>query len=121
MIKLVYCIRKRSDISTKQFEDYWLNTHGPKVRGVAEKLGFSRYVQSHVVAPTMNQLLIESRGLLPAFDGLTEVWAESEEALMTAMGGPDGLSAMQMLIEDESQFIDFSGSSVFMTEETTIF
>ena len=37
------------------------------------------------------------------------------------MASPDGIEAQTQLIEDESRFIDFSQSSIFMTEEHTIF
>ena len=36
MIKLVYVIRKRADVSEKDFHEYWLKTHGPLVRGFAK-------------------------------------------------------------------------------------
>ena len=36
MLKLVYCIRRRSDISPETFYRYWLQDHAPKVAGVAE-------------------------------------------------------------------------------------
>jgi hypothetical protein len=32
MIKLVFCVRKRSDLSTEEFYRHWLNDHGPLVR-----------------------------------------------------------------------------------------
>jgi len=121
MIKLVYCIRRRQDVSDADFHRYWLNQHGPKVRGVAEAIGAVRYIQSHTCAPGLNQMLRDSRGLAEAYDGITEVWWENEEALAAALGTADGAAAMQMLLEDESTFIDFSQSRVFMTEEVEIF
>ncbi len=121
MIKLVYCVRRRADVDAEKFHTYWLNTHGPKVRGVAADIGAVRYVQSHTVAPEINQMLLESRGLAPAYDGITEVWWEKPDHLVEAMGTDAGRAAMQMLIEDESTFIDFAQSRVFMTEEHPIF
>jgi hypothetical protein len=38
-----------------------------------------------------------------------------------AVGTTEGAAGMQMLLEDESTFIDFSQSTVFMTTETEIF
>ena len=69
----------------------------------------------------MNQLLQQSRGLADAYDGITEVWWDSEAAMAEAMATAEGAAAMQMLLEDESTFIDFSRSTVFMTEEKEIF
>jgi hypothetical protein len=121
VIKLVYCLRRRKDVTADDFYRYWLNEHAPKVRGVAATIGAIRYVQSHTCAPELNQLLKESRGLAQAFDGITEIWWDSAEAMAVAMATADGAAAMQMLLEDESTFIDFSRSSVFITEEKEIF
>jgi len=121
MIKLVYCVRRRSEISVADFEEYWWNEHGPKVRSVAEKIGALKYVQSHLCMPEMNAALVESRDLEEAYDGLTEVWWESEEAMNEAVATSEGQEAMQFLIEDESTFIDLKRSRVFMTVEREVF
>jgi len=121
MIKLVYCLRKRADVTPEKFYSYWLKQHGPKVAGVAATLRAMKYVQSHTCAPELNQLLLESRGLAPAYDGITELWWETEDTLKAAMMTKEGGDAIQMLLEDESTFIDFAQSRVFMTTEHGIF
>ena len=121
MIKLVYCLRRRADVSPEGFYRYWLNTHAPKVKNVAEALRAHRYIQSHTCEPELNQAFVASRGLAPAYDGITEVWWDSAADLKAAMATPLGAEAMAMLQEDESRFIDFSQSRVFMTTEHTIF
>src|SRR5882724_8189419 len=121
MIKLVYCLRKRAEVSQEEFYRYWLNVHGPKVKSVAKALKGRRYIQSHTCEPAINTALVESRGLMPAYDGITEFWWDDAAAVNEAMASPEGQKAMQMLIEDESKFIDFSQSRVFMTTEHVIF
>ena len=121
MIKLVYCIRKRSDIDTGEFRRYWLKDHGPLVKSVAHDIGACRYVQSHTVLPELNALMIESRGLREPYDGITEVWWETMEALESGLSSVAGVEAQKKLIEDEARFIDFSQSRIFMTEEEPIF
>ena len=121
MIKLVYCLRKRDDVSHKSFYQYWLSEHGPLVKSVASAIGATRYVQSHTTLPELNELMLKSRGLQAPYDGITEVWWEDHAALERGMASPDGIEAQTQLIEDESRFIDFSQSSIFMTEEHTIF
>lgn len=121
MIKLVYCLRRRADVAPEDFHRYWLDVHGPKVKSVAEALRARRYVQSHTCAPELNQAFVASRGLAPAYDGITEVWWDAVEDLTAAMTTPDGVAAMRMLVEDEARFIDFPRSRVFMTTEHTIF
>jgi len=122
MVKLVYVVRARPDISSEEFHRYWREEHGPKVASVAEALRARRYVQSHTLASPINEALIEGRGpMVPAFEGITEVWWDSVEELMAALGTPEGQAAGAMLAEDEARFIDFARSSVFLTEEHEVF
>ena len=65
--------------------------------------------------------MLKSRGLQAPYDGITEVWWEDQAALERGMASPEGIVAQAQLIEDESRFIDFGQSSIFMTEEHTIF
>jgi len=58
-----------------------------------------------------------SRGMLPEFDGIAEVWFESEEALTQGMSSADGQKLRAALLEDEGNFIDHSKSSAFIVEE----
>ena len=108
MIKLVYCIRKRDDIESEAFYRYWLDEHGPLVKSVAEAIGACRYVQSHATLPDLNALMVESRGLKTAYDGITEVWWESQADLDRGMTSAEGVEAQARLIEDESRFIDLA-------------
>lgn len=121
MIKLVYCIRRRNDISEERFHQYWLVQHGPKVLARQKSLGALKYIQSHTVDAELNSLLQKSRGMMPPFDGITEVWWESGNTLRAALATADGAKAMQELLDDESTFIDFATSNLFMTEEHPIF
>ena len=121
MIKLVYCVRRRADVPPAEFYDYWLNQHGPKVAGVAEAIGARRYVQSHTCSADMNDIFEKSRGLAPAYDGITEVWWDSEAELRQGMETPEGQAAAKLLLEDEAKFIDCSNSRVFLTTEHEIF
>jgi hypothetical protein len=119
VIKLVYCITRREDVSPEEFHRYWLEEHGPKVRSVANAIGAVRYVQSHTVMPERNQALRASRGLEPPYDGITEVWYPSGGSREATL--EERQAAAQLLLDDESTFIDFSRSRVFMTEEHEIF
>jgi hypothetical protein len=121
MIKLIYCIRRRPELTVAEFNEYWWNEHGPKVRSVAKKIGALKYVQSHLCAPGLNHALRDSRQLAEAYDGVTEVWWESEETMTEAMGTADGSEGMELLLKDESTFIDFGQSRVFMTIEREVF
>jgi uncharacterized protein (TIGR02118 family) len=120
-MKLVYCVRKRADMSDEEFRKYWLEKHGPLVRGFAEAIGAKKYVQSHTIAPEINAALVQSRGLAPPYDGITEVWWDDMDSFVTPPSADEARAAARALIEDEARFIDFSQSRVFMTEEHVIF
>ena len=121
MVKLVYCLRKKTEVSQEEFHRYWREDHGPLVTSFTKKIGATKYVQSHTMETPINQGLIESRGLAAPYDGITEVWWRSESALSAAMDSEEGAAAFQMLLNDESEFIDFSQSRVFITKENLIF
>ena len=121
MIKLVYCVRKRSDISDVEFRRYWLEEHGPRARGHAKAIGADRYVQSHTLDSEINQGFRESRGTGPAYDGITEMWWSDIEGFQKVLGSEEGMAAGQDLLEDERHFIDMEASSLFLTEEHEIF
>jgi uncharacterized protein (TIGR02118 family) len=120
-IKLVYIIRAREDIPPAEFHRYWREEHAPKVKSVAEAIQAVRYVQSHTLETPLNDLLVESRGMSPVYEGITEVWWDSLDDLQAAMSTDDGAAAMRLLMEDESTFIDFAGSTIFITEEIDVF
>ncbi len=121
MIKLVYCIRKNPSLSDEEFRDYWLNSHGPLVKSFSSAHKTIRYVQSHVVHPEVNAMLVETRGSSQPYDGITEVWWESLEVMQSALSTPEGQQANIALFTDEQKFIDVASSVVFVTEEHEIF
>ncbi len=121
MIKLVYIVRKRDDVSAQDFHTYWLEKHGPLVRSVAKALRARRYVQSHTIAPEIGAQIAASRGMGAGYDGITEVWWDSMEELAAGSGSAEGREAGRRLIEDEAKFVDLKRSFIFLTEEHTIF
>ncbi len=121
MIKLVYCIRKRADISEAEFHRYWLEEHGPRVRGHAKALGADRYVQSHTLDTVLNEGLRASRGASPPYDGITEMWWTDLETFEKSLGSEAAIAAGVDLLEDERHFIDVEASTLFLTEEHEIF
>src|SRR5262245_23883284 len=121
MVKLVYILRRRDDVSAADFSRYWLESHGPLVRSFAEAIKARRYVQSHTIDTPLNTELVKSRGMADYYDGITEVWWDSLDDLVAATSTPEGAEAGRRLAEDEATFIDLSRSTIFMTEEHEIF
>ena len=121
MVKLVYCIRRQSGLSPEEFSRYWLTEHAALVRSVAAEIGAVRYVQSHTVAPELNEGLRQSRGCDEPYDGITEFWWDSLADLEASMQATGSQDAQRQLLQDESTFIDFARSTIFLTEEIDVF
>jgi uncharacterized protein (TIGR02118 family) len=76
-----------------------------------------KYVQSLTLDTPLNAGLRESRGMQPEYDGVAEVWFESEQDLMEAMSSPEGQELSAALLKDESNFVDHAKSSAFIMRE----
>jgi uncharacterized protein (TIGR02118 family) len=120
MLKLVFVIRRREDLSPEEFHRYWLEEHGPLARRLLESLGARRYVQTHTLGTDLNGALAAARGTAEAYDGLAEVWWDSLDALVAVFASEEGQRANETLTADEAKFIDFERSSLFLTEEHPI-
>jgi uncharacterized protein (TIGR02118 family) len=107
MIKLIYCITRKADLSVEEFQRYWRETHGP----IAGRIpGVRRYVQCH----TLPELY--GRETPPDYDGAAEVWFDDLDAMRAAFRSPEVAAAR----EDELNFIDHSKSAMFVTEEKPV-
>ena len=120
MIKLVFCVRRRPEMSREEFQRYWREHHAPLVREAAAALGIRRYVQVHTLATPVNDGLRRGRGGPEEFDGVAELWFESLDALAAAGATPEGRAAGRRLLEDERRFIDLAQSPVWVAEEHAV-
>lgn len=120
MIKLVYCLRRRPDLSFEAFSRYWLNEHAALVKRIAPLLGVIRYVQSHATAPEANAALRESRDLLEPYDGIAEIYFNDLESMEKAHMSAAAEAAQRELTADEDKFIDRKRCCLFVTEEHLI-
>ncbi len=117
MIKFVMCITRHPDMTREEFQDYWQHKHGPFFMENADAMRAKKYVQSLTIETPLNDGLQDSRGMRPAYDGVAEVWFESEQDLMEGMSSPEGQKLGAALLEDENKFIDHSKSSAFIVRE----
>ena len=73
MVKLVYVITPKPDISREDFERYWLETHAPIVKQIPH---LERYVIN----------VFRARPGAAARGGVAEQWFASAEAMRVAFG-----------------------------------
>ena len=117
MIKFVMCITRHQNMTREEFRDYWVNTHGPFFMENASAMRAKKYVQSLTIDTPLNEGLRESRGMRAEYDGVAEVWFESETDLIEGMSSSEGQKLGEALLEDEKNFIDHSKSSAFIVQE----
>lgn len=117
MIKFVMCLHRHPDLSREEFQRYWREDHAPLFNSFASTHNAKRYVQDHTIDSPMNEFLRESRGMVQEFDGIAEVWFESEQAFVEAMSSEEGQKLGAILHEDESKFIDHARSTAFLARE----
>ena len=121
MIKLVYVLERRPDVSPEDFHDYWLNRHAPLVASVREVLRIRRYVQLHSLPPDALFDPGAPRGAPPGYDGVAQLWWDSAADLAATQGDSAAADAERLLLEDERRFIDLSRSPLWWGEEHVIF
>lgn len=121
MLKLTFCLRRLPDFSIGEFQSYWRGSHADLVRRHAAALRIRRYTQSHTFSDDRLAPVIRSRGgRVDAYDGVAELWWDSDDDLVDAMSLPEGLLAGRALLEDEATFIDLPNSSLFFSDEHVI-
>lgn len=117
MIKLVFALRRRPELSLAEFQTYWRDTHAPLVAARAEVLQIRRYVQVHTSdLDGLHGAFQKRNGGAPMpFDGVAELWFDSLDQL----GGDDPAvrQAQAELLADEANFIDLPNSPMWMSVE----
>lgn len=121
MIKIVFCVRRRPDLSPEEFGRYWLEVHAELVRRHGPALRMCRYTQSHTISDARIATAVKARGRgIAPYDGVAEVWWNSIEDIIEAGSTSEGRAAGRALLDDERNFIDLPNSPVFYAEEHVI-
>ena len=121
MIKLVFSLRRREDMTREEFQRYWREEHAPLVKRHADVLRIRRYVQTHARDTDLDEAFAGSRASEPRFyDGVAELWWDSIDDLLAASTSEAGQAAGQALLEDERRFIDLPRSPAWLGEENVV-
>jgi len=124
-LKLTFCLVRHPDLTRTEFQRYWREEHAPKVNAARKALGIVRYVQCHTVLSSSSEPLGNARGMhthsgAHEYDGVAELYWESEQAFSAASQTADGRRHGAILLADERQFIDLPKSRIFLTESHEI-
>ena len=121
MLKLTFCLRRLPNLSLAEFQGYWLNKHGPLVRSLQPALGMVRYVQAHRLPGDLADGMRRVRGAPEPYDGVAELWWDSEETYRATGRNPEAREAGRVLLEDEAKFIDLANSPLWLNHEHAIY
>lgn len=117
LVKLFFCLRHPANQTLDQAQLYWRTNHGPTIRGVAGGMRLRRYLQVHRCEDPLEQQLRASRGTkIAPYTGHAEAWFDRGE-LATIANTPEARRAMEIAVEDESRFIDFPNSAMWIGKE----
>jgi uncharacterized protein (TIGR02118 family) len=101
--KMVAFAKKRPDLSLETFQEHWNSVHGKLGRAVP---GGRRYVQCHPIPSSYKD------GRTPLWDGVAEVWFDSEDAMVASPQTPQ----YQAVIADEPNFLVENAKFIVTTE-----
>lgn len=117
MIRLEFVLKKREDVTSDKFNEYWLNNHASLVAKHQEALKVKKYIQLHTVDDELNNVFSGQRGSMRPYDGVAELWWNSREELAAALESSEGQFAAGELLEDEKVFINHASSPLWLAYE----
>lgn len=120
MLKLTFCLRRKSGLSREDFLRYWKDQHGPRVDGHLKTLGCRKYLQFHTLEGDLATIVAKSRGGPEPFDGVAELWFDDEASFLAHGKTKLGKEAAKDLLKDELTFIDLENSVIFLSEQQLV-
>ena len=117
MIKQVVFLKRRPDMSLREFMDYYENQHSQlsKRMGKAPSIaGAVRYVRRYI-KPEKNPLTGEV--IHPGYDCIMEIWWNSREDFEAAMHGLANPEFLAARLEDERKVFATNSNPVCTVEE----
>ncbi len=105
MVKFVFLIPRRNDLSRDDFNRQWRDVCVPLVRKLPG-------LRSYIISPVLEQ----PGSANPTYDGVAELWFDDAKAGQKALGSTEG----QAVVNDMPNFADMKKFVVLVTEEQVI-
>jgi len=117
MIRLLYCVRKKPELTQAQFRQYWNDpAFDTLIQQVTEQSNALSHTKTLALQVEATARIVSDRGTQDPYDGVLEYWWENGADILDLMDSPIGQELLSKTKEHQSQFIDFSRSAVFFTE-----
>ena len=117
MVKLMFCLRRKPDLTHEQFLKHWSGPHAAIGMAGADAIGARRYVQNHTLSHPLNDALQQSRQSSSAFDGVVELWFDDIDGIERTFTDEAARQVIRELAKDELNFVDLANSPIFVVEE----
>ena len=116
-------VKRKNTLSYEEFDNYWREHHATLVNSQKEALGIYRYIQSVPLQDKKPGNAMRNSRVAPFFDydGMAEIWWQSKEKMLNIRTSHEAKKAIQLLLDDENQFVDHSQSLIWYATERTIF
>ena len=115
IVKLYFPLRRRSELSEEAAQRYWRTSHGPLIRSQASAGGILRYQQVHRFESALEAQLREVAWHRHA--GIHRSRRSLVRSRHCAAAAPRRPRPNARAIEDESKFIDFKRSCMWIGKE----
>ena len=119
MIKLVFCVKKKSDLSIAEFRKRWQD-HQIFTRSIAKAMHASRITHSLTLAIEENEEFQLIRGTAEPFDALLEIWWEDSARIKAGLRDKQIHEMIMRMRADQSNLMDRSRSMVFFASEDQV-
>ncbi|MEM8769088.1 MAG: EthD domain-containing protein [Pseudomonadota bacterium] len=115
LAKLYFPLREQPGRDPAEVQFYWRTRHGPIIRRHAQAMAVQRYVQVHrALDDELQSALTASRGtVVEPYLGHAELWFDPSDTRSSKERSAGGRAAL----EDESTFIDFKRSAMWLGKE----
>jgi len=117
MIRFINCVRRRADISSEEFRQFWNDPKFDAIIGrVVEYTGATGHVKDLTLMVEANVLMRERRAYGEPFDGVLEYWWEDASQLHSVLNSEQCSVLMQSMLDFQRQFVDLEKSCAFFAE-----
>lgn len=123
MFKITYYIKKKANISSEEFKNYWLGEHAALQKAYLEKIGVRRYQKCEILPEhPVGLASVEAYQTGPIhYDFVDHLHFNDIETLKTGSQLDEVKAAMQKLFESENQYVDVAQSNISMTHDIAQF
>jgi hypothetical protein len=119
MIKLFQCVRKDPKLSDTEFRQRW-KEYGDELGKMGEGMHAVRVVINTTLATEINRNLSAERGMLPAYDGVAEIYWERGSDLLEATAQAAMQEQIEKLRTFQESFTELETSSMFLVSEFVV-